>query len=412
MTWSWFSRAPRRHYLDWASAAPVHPAAKEALLSALVISGNPSSPHTEGRAARAVLDAARMPIARLAGVKERAVIFTSGATEANALAIKGRAKRAHDAGMPYSHMHVLYLPTMHASGVMAVKELAARGVSTELVPAREGVIDIAKLATLVRPETILVCVDAVCGETGIRYDTLGVRRVLDAARHSQLASGTSPAAYTALIVDASQLLLVEPINHTRLGADLLTLDAQKVGGVRGMGALIAPKHDLISAITVGGGQEAGLRPGTEPVALAIAFAAALVARAEGSNAFQEAARAQRAVLVKEIQNRIPEVLVNEAAHGAGTRVTRQAPHILNLSLPGIDTDYLVALLDRDGFAVSTKSACETDSGEGSRAVLALYGDTTRAVSTLRISWGPETPPASLSALPLALELCVQFLRSS
>lgn len=420
MTMSWLTRAPKRHYLDWASAAPVHDAAKEALSSALPIFGNPSSPHTEGRAARAMLDAARVPIARLAGVKERAVLFTSGATEANALAILGRAQRAHSEGTSYASMHMLYLPTMHASAIKAVEALAARGVITEALPFQEGVIDLAQAATLIRPETILVCMDAVCGETGIRYDTLGVRRVLDAFRRNKGSEGsndgTPPKAqnsdqHVALMIDASQLPLVEPINHTRLGADLLTLDAQKVGGVRGIGALIIPKHDLIAPVIEGGGQEAGLRPGTEPVALALAFAKTLSVRAEGAEAFLNSARASRANLVKAIERAVPQVLINEAAHSAATRDARQAPHILNISLPGVDTDYLVVLLDRDGFAVSTKSACETDSGEGSRAVRALYGDAAHAASTLRISWGPETPQAALQAFPRALSECVHFLRA-
>lgn len=381
-----------RAYLDWASAAPVHPRAARAFERALAASGNPSSPHAEGRAAKGVLEQARTRIARLAGVKPHAVVFTSGATEANNLAMQGRAAALCAAGIAPASIHILYLPTMHASVLKTLAALAREGVQTEPITLKDGAVDLEVFASLLRPETALVCVDAVCGETGIRYDTLRLRRAIDAAGQART---------TALHVDASQLPLAEPIERTRLGADLLTLDAQKVGGVRGIGALIVPDARLIAPVLHGGGQEAGLRPGTEPVALAAAFAEALTVRAEGAAAFTEAARATRALLIGEIARRIPQAVVNEAKS--------QVPHILNLSLPGFDTDYAVTLLDTDGYAVATKSACETDSAEGSKAVLALTQEQARAEATLRISWGPETPQRDLRRFPEALERVTTFL---
>ncbi len=117
----------KRAYLDWASAAPVGPRAQRAFTQALVAYGNPSSPHAEGAAAREVLEASRTRIARLAGVKPRAVVFTSGATEANALAIQGRARALRAAGMPYGKMHLLFLGTMHSSVTKTIAELVAQG---------------------------------------------------------------------------------------------------------------------------------------------------------------------------------------------------------------------------------------------------------------------------------------------
>jgi cysteine desulfurase len=206
-----------------------------------------------------------------------------------------------------------------------------------------------------------------------------------------------------LHVDASQLPLVEQIERTRLGADLMVLDAQKVGGIRGVGALLVPHTDLILPITQGGGQEEGLRPGTEPVPLIAAFAEALTVCNERYTAFAESASKERAQLASHIEKHIPEAVIHEAKH--------QAPHILNISLPGMDTDYAVALLDRDGFEVSTKSACETDSGEGSRAVYALTGSVEQASSTLRISWGPDTRPSELTGVAHALTEITTFLRN-
>ena len=385
-----------RAYLDWASAAPTHPKAARAFARALRWYGNPSSPHEEGRSARAVLEDSRRGIARLAGVKPSAVIFTSGATEANALAIQGRLKRCAEDGIQCRDMHVLYLPTMHSSALKTVQEFQAQGVSIEPLRLTGGAIDLETFKMQLRPETVLVCVDAVCGETGSRFETLRMRRVIDAVPNSQKAL---------LHVDASQLPLVESIEHTRLGADSTTLDAQKVGGIRGIGALVLAQPNAIGKIIAplmqGGGQEGGLRPGTEPVALAVAFAAALIECEAKREAFATRAARVRKELVRLMSDQFPALLVNESP--------RQAPHILNVSLPGLDTDYAIALLDADGVAVSTKSACETDSEDGSAVVYALTGDAERSKATLRISWGPQTSLRDIRRFVKAFARTIRFL---
>jgi cysteine desulfurase len=151
-----------------------------------------------------------------------------------------------------------------------------------------------------------------------------------------------------------------------------------------------------------------LRSGSEAPELATAFAAALRAAALGRESFRASAERARSELIRNI-SAIPNVLINDGGR-------HQAPHILNLSLPGRDTDYLVALLDeaglpagRQGFAVSTRSACETDSETGSRAVLALTHDPERARATLRISWGPDIRPRELTRFAEALKEAVQFV---
>lgn len=382
----------KRTYLDWASAAPVSVLAQKAFEAAVSTYGNPSSPHEEGRRAKELLENARIQVARLAAVKPRGVVFTSGATEANALAIQGTVAAARERGSEYAALHVLYLPTMHSSVRSTLEALQKTGVAIEEIPLTNGEINLTELRARIRPETILVCVDAVCGETGTRFDTLRIRRELDACKSRAV-----------LHVDASQLPLIESIEHTRFGADLMVLDAQKVGGVRGVGALVMAKQGTVSPIMYGGGQEAGLRPGTEPAALITAFAEALAVCSRSHREFAKAARATRALLIDRITSTIPEAVINEAKH--------TAPHILNLSLPGLDTDYAVTLLDRDGFAVSTRSACETDSVEGSKAVLFLTEDEVRATSTLRISWGPETRKSNVLSLVPALREITTFLAS-
>ncbi len=341
------------------------------------MSANPSSPHEEGRRAKKMLEDARTSIARLVEVQSDDVIFTSGATEANALAILGLAKEKD---------HMLYLPSAHASIVENVRLLTERGAYCEPLAIKNGQIDISDLKKRIRPETKLVAVEAVCGETGTIWNTREVKQAIG---------------NTYLHVDASQAPLTEKMTRAHFGADLLTLDASKVSAVRGIGALIAHRTIPLAPLYRGGGQERGLRSGSEAPELADAFAEGLRAAARGREAFRASAEKERAQLVERITSAIPKVQIQGGRH--------QAPHILNLAFPGKDTDYLVALLDEAGYAVSTRSACETDSEEGSRAVFALTGDRERARATLRVSWGPSVRPRELANFAEELAKAVLFV---
>ncbi|MBU6323121.1 MAG: aminotransferase class V-fold PLP-dependent enzyme [Patescibacteria group bacterium] len=382
----------RRTYLDFAAAAPTRAAARGAYERASRRFGNPSSPHAEGRAAKAILEDARTALARELSVKPDALVFTSGATESNNIALIGHVEALAAAGRAYESIHLLYAPSAHASVVHTVAALARRGVMAEPLPLAAGAVDLAALARMVRPETALVAMDAVCGETGIIWNTREVRHALDAARPS--------GPRILLLADAAQAPLVEDVTRTRIGADLLSLDAQKIGGVRGIGVLVADRTTALSPVMFGGGQERELRSGTPSPALAAAFSAALREAGEERDAFRARASLMRARLISFVTERYPGALVNGGK--------RQAPHILNLSFPGKDTDYLVALLDEAGFAVSTRSACETDA-EGSRAVFALYGDPERAKSTLRVSWGSAVSERALRAFGRTLLGSLAFI---
>jgi len=335
-------------------------------------------------------------IARLVEAKPDDVIFTSGATEANALATLGyvRAMRKNRR----NNAHVLYLPSSHASIVENMKLLAEEGVVVEALPIVDGRVDTEKLAEMITPNTMLVSMDAVCGETGVVWNTREVAQVIKSA------NGRNASAIR-LHVDASQAPMTEKITRAHFDADMLTLDGAKVGTLRGVGCLIAHRAIPLEPLYKGGGQERGLRAGSESPELASAFAKALTSTVKGREAFRALAKKQRAELISQI---------NEVANGQHLALAinegrAQVPNILNISLVGRDTDYLVALLDEAGFAVSTKSACETDSAEGSRAVLALTGDIKRAKATLRISWGPRTSSRDLTrfvgVLTKSLHLC-------
>lgn len=378
-------------YLDWASAAPVLPEALTAFLAAQEAFGNPGSPHKHGVRAKQLLEEARTTIARLAGTKSESVVFTSGASEANNLSIQGYINALAET-TDLTALHVLYLSSAHASTVGVVEELGKLGVAIEAIALDGARIDEEAFKKQVRPETVLVVIEAVCGETGTQFDTRQVRRILNSVSEKRIM----------LHVDASQLPVVGSFEHTHLGADMIVLDAQKVGGVRGIGALILPKKLPLVPLTVGGGQQQGMRPGTETPALAAAFATALVSSDKKRASFVAEALRQRTHLIADIAASFPDAVVNGDT---------QAPHIVNFSFPGLDTDYLLALMDADGFSVATKSACDTDSA-GSRAVLAFTADQARAASTLRISWGVSIRSADLTSFSKALLRNLRFMNGA
>ena len=293
-------------------------------------------------------------------------------------------------------MHVLYLPSAHASIVENVKLLAEEGIAVEPLPIGNGRVDTGALAKMIRPETVLVSMDAVCGETGVVWNTREVAEVLKKAR-----AGEAGVRIT-LHVDTSQAPWTEKITRDHFGADLLTFDGSKVGAMHGIGVLIAHRTIPLAPLYRGGGQERGLRSGTPSPELAQEFAVALAAATQGREAFRARAKRVREDLTNLIRP-IPNILINEG------RV--QTPNIINVSLPGRDTDYLVALLDEAGFAVSTRSACETDSEAGSRAVFALTGDSERARATIRISWSPSISHRKLAHFAKAFVEAVAFVDS-
>ncbi|MFA6408270.1 MAG: aminotransferase class V-fold PLP-dependent enzyme [Candidatus Paceibacterota bacterium] len=390
----------KRVYLDYSAGAE----------------GNPSSSHEEGRRAKKALEDARVAIARLIEVQSDDVIFTSGATESNALAILGhvRALRAN-AGMDApgrNNMHVLYLPSSHASIVENIKILEDEGITIEALPIRDYRVDTDALAKMVREETVLVAMDAVCGETGVVWNTREVAETLkkahlmknDFSRSQELTVQNHFSSGALLHVDASQAPLTEKITRDHFGADMLTLDASKIGAMRGCGVLIAHRTIPLIPLYGGGGQERGLRPGTGAPELAQSFAAALRAAALGRESFRASALANRASLIELISKSVPNIYIQEGR--------TQVPNILNISLPGRDTDYILALLDEDGFAASSRSACETDSESGSRAVFALTGDSERARAALRISWGPDVRARDLDRFSTALARATAFVDST
>ena len=365
-----------RTYLDHAASASLRPQAVAAMVAAWAEPGNPSSAHTSGRAARRVVEDAREALAAALGAHPDELLFCSGGTEANHLALTGLTTPAR--------------PRLAVSAVEHSSVLGAVGVLSDVdVLAVDGsgrVGDLDKIGTA----TALASVQWVNSETGIVQP---VGRVVDRAH----AVGALAHA------DAAQALGHVAVDFQASGLDLLTVVAHKVGGPAGIGALLVRRGVRLRPHGFGGGQEAGLRSGTVPAALCAGFAAAATACVASLDA--EAAR------LRVLHDRL--IAGVGAIAGASVNCDQPcSPAIVNVTFAGLRADDLALLLDRAGFDCSTGSACEAGVHRPSPVLLAMGRSLEAASGSLRFSFGPSTTPADVEALIAALPDAVTSARAA
>lgn len=366
--------------LDNAATTPVIAPVAAAMTEALSLA-NPSSAHAAGRAARVVVDDARARIARRVGMAPEALVFTSGATEANNLAIVG-ALRAAGSG------HIVVARTEHKAVLDPVRQAERDGWAvTWLTPRADGVVAAEDVLAAVRDDTRLVCLMHVNNEIGAVQDISAVGRGL--ADHRAL-----------LHVDAAQSLAWCPIDMAAMGIDLLCLSAHKCHGPAGIGALVRAAHARVLPILHGGGQEFGLRPGTLAVHQIAGFAAAV-------DALDDVAQASaRVVALRErLWNALAAVggVVRNAAPGA------TAPHILNVTYPDVDGASLIFSLPDLG--VSQGSACTAGGSESSYVLRALGHADAAARASLRLSLSRLSSQADVDTAAERINLAVTRLRA-
>ena len=353
-------------YLDHAATTPVRPAVVEAMAACMAdVFGNPSSGHEWGRQARGRLEEARATVASALDVAPSSVCFTRGGTEADNLAILGLARRVRQEG---ARPHVVTTAIEHPAVDEAARQAALEGATHTVIGFVEGTLDLGALGrVLARRPTVVSCM-WVNNETGL---TLPMDEIAAACREWDVP----------LHSDAVQAVGKIPVSLTRTPVDMLTVTGHKIYGPKGTGALIVcggRRRPGIEPLHFGGGQERGLRPGTEDVAGAVGFAAAVrLAVAE---------TAAESVRLTEIRDAVESGL---RASVPGLRVNGdglpRAPHILSLAIPGADSDTLLAALDASGIAASGGSACASGSSAPSASLSALYpGDT---ATSLRLSFG-------------------------
>lgn len=360
------ANTPRRIYLDYNATAPLRAEAKAAMIEAFDVTGNPSSVHSEGRKARGIMEASREHVARLVGAKPSEVVFTSGATEGNAW------------------MMAQSWDTIFVSGVEHDSVLApatANGAEIVLMPtAQDGRVAVETIAARVLAGSpvgrALIALQLANNETGVIQDVAAVTAF--AREHGLFVH-----------VDAVQAPGRIAVDFASLGADTLSLSAHKIGGPKGIGALvIRDRLDLLPLIR-GGGQERRRRAGTENLAGIAGFGAAAQA------AFVQLADAERLSGLRDVL----EHAVRDAAP-ATVIIGEGAPRLCNtvaLALPGKLAETLVIRMDLAGIAVSAGSACSSGKVGASHVLEAMGLSRDVATSAIRVSFGAETTHDDIAA---------------
>lgn len=368
-------------YLDNAASAPLRPEALEAVSAHLKTQyANPSAIHALGQAARLELERARNAVASLLGADASEIVFVSGATEANTLAICGVVEPLLDAGRK---PHAVTTALEHASVLKTFRALEKRGLALTVVPpGKDGVVPAEEVLAAVRPDTALVSVIAVSNELGTRQPVEEIGRALK-----------SDPAKPLFHVDAVQAAVSTDIDFRNSRADLFVVSAHKIGGPKGVGALAVRKGVTLAPILIGGGHEGGRRSGTENASGIAGFGAAAAALL--------AARPAEAVRYRELRASV----LSRLPPGVRPLVPMDAPvapHILAFECAGKENDWIVLLMSREGVMISAGSACRSGSREASEAVRALGLDEPRARSVIRASFGPMTDTGSVDAFLAAL----------
>jgi cysteine desulfurase len=370
--------ASERTYFDWNATAPLRPEARAAMLAALDASGNASSVHGEGRTARQRVEAARRRVAALVGgAKVNQVTFVSGATEANALALQpGIADRLFVSAVEH--------PSVLAGGRFAQEQV-------EILPVDgNGIVDLDALAgALVMAERPLVSVMLANNETGVIQPIAEIGAIVHAANGL-------------LHVDAVQAAGRIPVDMRALGADLMSLSSHKIGGPQGAGALIVDSDQNLKPLIRGGGQERGLRAGTENVAAVAGFGAAAEAALAGLDAEAGRMAALRERLEGGLRAATPDAII--FAHGVG-----RLPNTTLVAVPGVKAETALIAFDLNGFALSSGAACSSGKVAASHVLAAMGVEPALARGAIRISLGPTTTETEVESLLIAWKRLVPSL---
>ena len=364
----------KRLYADAAASTPLSARVRDELLRLLELYGNAGALHKEAVDAKNEIEHARKKIADAIGAHADEVIFTASGTEANNLAL--HRARGHVVTTLIEHSSVL---EPLRNGEASVTEV---GVNSE------GIVDVEEIKNSITPETTLVSVQMVNSEIGTIQPIREIAKILKGFDRKIM-----------LHVDASQAPLWIDIKVDALHVDLLTLDAQKILGPKGVGALYVRRGVELEPLIRGGGQEKNMRAGTENTLLMGAFAIALKDAQQGTEERAKKVSEIRNNCFEEIKKLIPDVILNGATIEGGARVANN----LNISIPGLEAQMAVIALDAEGIAVSTRSACDVGSDEPSHVIQAIGIAPDLAGTAIRITFLPDIKMHDTVRIARALE---------
>lgn len=337
-------------YLDHAATTPVHPAVAKHFVDAMTtIPGNPSSIHQIGREARKALDDARKVLARSIHAKPTEIIFTSGGTEANNMALFGAAEAQKHKGN-----HIITTAIEHHAVLNTCKQLEARGYDvTYLDVNKDGQVTVEQVKAALTDETIVVSIMYGNNEVGTIQPIESIGTLLE--NHQAI-----------FHTDAVQAYGVMSLNVERLHVDLLSVSAHKLNGPKGIGFLYVNEHITIPSYLFGGEQERKRRAGTENIPAIVAFAKAVELAYESIEVI--------ITLYKQYERVLVEIFTAEGIEfTVHAKEVERLPHIVNISFPGMDIESFLVNLDMVGVCVSSGSACTAGSLEPSHVLTAMFG---------------------------------------
>ncbi len=389
--------SPRRIFFDYAASTPLDERVFKAMVPYMVSTpGNPSALYKEGVSLSRDLEKARTDIARCISAHKDEVVFTSSGTESDNLAVFGVFAKALSLGI--KRPHIITTAFEHPAVLEAISECEKKGARvTYILPDKYGRVDSSQVRKSLRKDTVLVSCMYVNNEIGT------IQPIRDIAKEIRFFKKKKKSSlYPLFHVDATQAILYFKISVDELHVDLLTLDAQKMYGPKGAGLLFIRRGVSLSPRILGGGQESGLRSGTENVASVIGFKEAF--RIAEETRLKETKRITifRDFLIEEVLKQIP------GAHLNGGRENRIANN-LNICFPNQDGELLVLRLDARGIAVSSSSSCRTLAENSRSYVLDLLGNKECSESSLRITLGRWTTKRELKEFVKALVQIQKFL---
>jgi cysteine desulfurase len=380
-------------YLDHAATTPMRPEAVEEMTRHLRSTGNASSLHGAGRAARRVVEESRERVAAAIGARPGEVIFTSGGTEADNLAVKGihSSRQAHDP----ARRRIISSPTEHHAVLDPLEWLAAEGAKVDYVAVdHDGRVDLGALeAALSNADDVTL--------VSVMWANNEVGTVQPVARIVEQAQARGVPVHT----DAVQAVGALHVDFAASGLDALTLTAHKLGGPYGVGALVAGRGLDLTPLLHGGGQERQVRSGTLDVPAIAAFAVATEIAVREQEEFARRMTSLRTLLVERIREVVPDVVLN------GDPVDR-LPGNVHLTFPGCEGDSLLMLLDHQGVQVSTGSACSAGVPQPSHVLLAMGRSEVEARGSLRITFGHTSTESDVAALVTAIGPIVERARAA
>ena len=377
-------------YLDSAAATIISKEVQKEVDRGMRIYGNPSSFNNAGRQASRELNRARLKIARFLGAHQEEVIFTSSGSEANNIAIMGIAIGGRKKGN-----EIITTPIEHLSVLEPIKSLGSWGFKTVFAKVdNEGFVDVQDLASKINNKTLLVSVMYANNEIGTIEPINRIGKVIRSLRKN----GSK---FPIFHIDACQASGYLNMNANSLQADLITMNGSKMGGPRGMGVLYVRKGTVLAPFVLGGGQERGLRAGTEnlPAILGMAKAVELVKRNESVRLTK-----LRDDFLSKIKTLLPEIKIN------GPVGKSRLANNINISVPGLDSENLLLELDRYGVSAGSGSACTSRSVEPSHVLKALGVDKKYLFGALRFSMGKETTKGDMDYVLKVLPKVVKDLK--